>query len=434
MRLPCLLSADTALDTWYNLSVRLDGSRLEVWRGTAGGTMELLGALNSVTMMSSAYIQLQTLSVSRYWVDDVVFTTADPHSATYAYNDANEMTSMTEDGVTTSFTYDDWGRLSTKTQGSYEAEYFYRYGDKLKMVTSTFPGEAALVEYMYDGLGKRRIKVVNSSEWTWYRWDLGWNVLAEYADYPGTTSIWDVGALERTYTHTPGGSVSRILGDVGGTAPATGNYQYYFHDHLGSARALHNQSKAMIASNEHTPYGDVYAASGAPMPHTFTGKSYDAEAGLYYFPYRYYSPGMGRWTTRDPLGMVDGANMYGYVNARVSVNKDLLGLSIRDTYPGPGPYGEDCLLKAYHIADHATGATSSIRHCVAVCEAKRCLGSIGGILAAYIANRVFEALGPSSEDSDMDIVAGDDAVNISAPKCDEDNDDYCTEKCRERGW
>ncbi|MBI2425911.1 MAG: RHS repeat-associated core domain-containing protein [Candidatus Hydrogenedentes bacterium] len=288
--------------------------------------MELLGALNSVTMMSSAYIQLQTLSVSRYWVDDVVFTTADPHSATYAYNDANEMTSMTEDGVTTSFTYDDWGRLSTKTQGSYEAEYFYRYGDKLKMVTSTFPGEAALVEYMYDGLGKRRFKVVNSSEWSWYRWDLGWNVLAEYADYPGTTTIWDVGALERTYTHTPGGSVSRILADVGGTAPATGNYQYYFHDHLGSTRALHHQSKAVIASNEHTPYGEVYAASGVTMPHTFTGKSYDAEDGLYFFPYRYYSPGMGRWTTRDPLGMVDGPNVYGYVGGSPTRNTDRLGL------------------------------------------------------------------------------------------------------------
>ncbi|MBI2425231.1 MAG: hypothetical protein HYV27_20560 [Candidatus Hydrogenedentes bacterium] len=323
-----LLSADTALDTWYNLSVRVDGSRLEVWRGTAGGTMELLGALNSVTMMSSAYIQLQTLSVSRYWVDDVVFTTADPHSVSYAYNDANEMTSMTEDGVTTSFTYDDWGRLSTKTQGSYAATYYYRYGDKLKMVTSTFPGEAALVEYMYDGLGKRRFKVVNSSEWTWYRWDLGWNVIAEYDDYPGTTSIWDVGALERTYTHTPGGSVSRILADVGGTAPATGNYQYYFHDHLGSTRALHNQSKAMIASNEHTPYGDVYAASGAPMPHTFTGKSYDAEAGLYYFPYRYYSPGMGRWTTRDPLGMVDGPNVYGYARGNVAALIDPTGRSV----------------------------------------------------------------------------------------------------------
>ncbi len=30
-------------------------------------------------------------------------------------------------------------------------------------------------------------------------------------------------------------------------------------------------------------------------------------------PHRYYSPFQARWTTRDPLGMIDGPNVYAYV-------------------------------------------------------------------------------------------------------------------------
>jgi RHS repeat-associated protein len=45
----------------------------------------------------------------------------------------------------------------------------------------------------------------------------------------------------------------------------------------------------------------------------FTGKPWDAAAQMYYFPYRWYSPSAARWLTRDPLGMVDGPNVYGYV-------------------------------------------------------------------------------------------------------------------------
>jgi RHS repeat-associated protein len=73
---------------------------------------------------------------------------------------------------------------------------------------------------------------------------------------------------------------------------------------------VRDHSRTVLSTYEFTPYGEVYAQSGAVMEYTFTGKPFDSQAGLYGFPYRYYSPEQARWMTRDPLGMVDGPNVY----------------------------------------------------------------------------------------------------------------------------
>ena len=59
----------------------------------------------------------------------------------------------------------------------------------------------------------------------------------------------------------------------------------------------------------------------------FTGHQWDGESGLYYAPHRYYSPFQARWTTRDPLGMVDGPNVYAYVRGNPVMYSDASGLS-----------------------------------------------------------------------------------------------------------
>jgi RHS repeat-associated protein len=44
----------------------------------------------------------------------------------------------------------------------------------------------------------------------------------------------------------------------------------------------------------------------------YTGKERDEETGLYYHGARYYAPWLGRWTSADPAGMVDGSGLYNY--------------------------------------------------------------------------------------------------------------------------
>ena len=131
--------------------------------------------------------------------------------------------------------------------------------------------------------------------------------------------------LTVTYVHDPGKVAGTILARIEGSDPASGTYRYYCQDIIGSTRSVWNQDKTEYASYEYTPYGEVYAHSGADVKHRFTGQEWDDAAELYYFPYRYYSPEIARWITRDPSGM-DAPNLYTYARGNPSTDADPLGL------------------------------------------------------------------------------------------------------------
>jgi len=45
----------------------------------------------------------------------------------------------------------------------------------------------------------------------------------------------------------------------------------------------------------------------------FSSEYQDTESGLVYYNYRYYSPELGRWLSRDPIGENGGFNLYAMV-------------------------------------------------------------------------------------------------------------------------
>jgi RHS repeat-associated protein len=170
------------------------------------------------------------------------------------------------------------------------------------MVASDFPGEGT-VEYEYGADQKRRQRDDGTTV-TCYNYDIGWSLLNE-EDNAGT--------LTMTYVHDPMKAIGTVLADLGGTTPSTGTARYYSRDNIGSSRRLRDSGKGTLAQYEYEPYGRIYAQSGTTLADTFTGHSWDGVAGLYYAPYRYFDPMVARWLTRDPLGMVDGPNVYAYV-------------------------------------------------------------------------------------------------------------------------
>lgn len=45
----------------------------------------------------------------------------------------------------------------------------------------------------------------------------------------------------------------------------------------------------------------------------FQGQYFDDETGLHYKTFRYYDPEVGRFITRDPIGLLGGFNLYRYM-------------------------------------------------------------------------------------------------------------------------
>ena len=85
-----------------------------------------------------------------------------------------------------------------------------------------------------------------------------------------------------------------------------------------TAKVIYNEIKInqLTVSQEHV------------QPIRFQGQYFDTETGLHYNRFRYYDPDMGMFTSRDPIGLMGGDNVFAYApNPTGWV--DPLGLELR---------------------------------------------------------------------------------------------------------
>jgi RHS repeat-associated protein len=110
---------------------------------------------------------------------------------------------------------------------------------------------------------------------------------------------------------------------------------------------------------QHTS-GSNTVSSGLPYSHygnpfLWTGQRYDAAVGLYAFKFRTYSPTLGRWLQRDPLGYGNGVNLFEYAMSRPKYWVDPLGLDVWIEGPGGNePSGHLGLAIGDHNAEYVT--------------------------------------------------------------------------------
>jgi RHS repeat-associated protein len=101
----------------------------------------------------------------------------------------------------------------------------------------------------------------------------------------------------------------------------TPRIRYQLDNHLGSAMLELDDTGQVISYEEYHAYGTTaYHAVRSDVEvsskrYRYTGKERDEETGLYYHGARYYAPWLGRWTSADPAGIIDGPNSYLYVRA-----------------------------------------------------------------------------------------------------------------------
>ena len=113
-------------------------------------------------------------------------------------------------------------------------------------------------------------------------------------------------------------------------------------------------------------YG-VYDTDGTPLaesaignPYLFQGRWYSwalhkamGGSGLYFFRARWYDPAVGRWLSKDPIGIAGGLNQYVFCVGNPTIMVDPLGL---DALIRPTRHGILITLNVYY---HGPGATKA---------------------------------------------------------------------------
>jgi RHS repeat-associated protein len=133
----------------------------------------------------------------------------------------------------------------------------------------------------------------------------------------------DTGVLARVYTTTiaNGQPVSQ-------PSPVI---RYQYGTGLGSGTLILDETGRLISYEEYHPYGTSAYRSGISEAevslkrYRFLNKERDDETGLDYFGARYYASWLGRWTSADPAGFVDGLNLYRYAQNAPSTATDTTG-------------------------------------------------------------------------------------------------------------
>jgi RHS repeat-associated protein len=144
---------------------------------------------------------------------------------------------------------------------------------------------------------------------------------------------WDgSGVVERTYTY--GVYIDEPITMT--TAGGTGSAIYYYHtNNMYNVRALTDSSGNVVERYRYSAYGAVtifddqgnqIARSAYGNRYMFQGRRLDEATGLYYHRNRYYSAALGRFVTRDPMGYVDGYNLYQYAGSYPTTASDPMGL------------------------------------------------------------------------------------------------------------
>ena len=100
---------------------------------------------------------------------------------------------------------------------------------------------------------------------------------------------------------------------------------HYHNDQLGTPNELTNDIGEVVWLADYEAWGNTAKVIYSPVninqmqvsqnelqPIRFQGQCFDEETGLHYNRFRYYDPDMGMFTTRDPIGLRGGDNVFAY--------------------------------------------------------------------------------------------------------------------------
>ena len=235
-------------------------------------------------------------------------------------------------GSSANFVYDSNGNMT----GDGRRTFYYDDADQLIQVDVAGDGR---IEYVYDGLGRRRIRKDFN--------DAGQLVSETRYVYDGMRVLQERNSANQVLvTYTRGLDLSGTMDEAGGIggllARTDGSGTTYYHsDGSGNVTALVDGQHRLVARYVYEPFGHLIGAGGSlAQANTmrFSGKEWDSKAGLYYYGFLFYEPNLQRWLNQDPLGEDGGINLYGFVGNDPVNSFDPFGLFPPGGYLG-GPSG-----------------------------------------------------------------------------------------------
>jgi RHS repeat-associated protein len=221
--------------------------------------------------------------------------------------------------------YDYDGNLTTNGVWSYS-------WDAENRLTAVYSNNTLLVSNTYDHRSRRIAKIVShggtETQRRTFLYD-DWNLIQEL--------ITDNGSLT-TNSFTWGLDLSGSLqgaGGVGGLLAVNRDASVYFpcFDANGTVTEYIDATGTIRAHYAFDAFGNTISQSGdlaSTFSHRFSTKYFDGETGLYYYGYRYYSPELGRWVSRDPIEEEGGLNLFIFCGNRSLSLYDAEGLDYLD--------------------------------------------------------------------------------------------------------
>lgn len=215
------------------------------------------------------------------------------------------------------FAYDDRNHLALREEGNSRTEYGY---DSRGFLTRIDKDGRTIWTAEYDPIGRRIRKTHLGKTWEYY-WDSD-RLMAEI-DSQGKVRAYVYPDL---FAMTP---VAFVEYPNASADPAQGKAYFIFTNHLGAPILVEDDRGEPVWAARIEAYGNAIVAigQGFHMPLRFPGHYWDAETGLHYNRFRYYSPELGRYLQSDPHGISGGLNLYAYAEGNPLRWVDVRGLN-----------------------------------------------------------------------------------------------------------
>ncbi|MFZ5596903.1 MAG: RHS repeat-associated core domain-containing protein [Bacillota bacterium] len=257
---------------------------------------------------------------------NIISITENGSTTNYQYDELNRLTGITRpDGTKTGYKYDTRGNRVITTGKETGPENFipgdltYDPWDRL----STYTTGGNTYSYKYDPEGLRTQKT-DSSGSTRYHCDNNGMVIAE-SGAAGQITAQIIRGRQ---------ALARKVGGV---------YYYYLYNGHGDVVGIVDGGGNIVNSYFYDEWGNILSKTEqVANPIRYAGEYYDDESGLYYLRARYYDPTVGRFISRDsyegeitnPLSL----NLYAYVENNPLIYIDPTGHFLADDWNPDGSF------------------------------------------------------------------------------------------------